>query len=204
MSLKLAVGSYDPAAFFVRREVTDMSSEEHVTRKSRTLIHAGTIIDYYQDEMLLPNGNTEIWDFVKHRKGAACIVPITKDGKILLVRQFRPALERYTWEIPAGQKDSVGEDPLQCAKRELREETGYDSDHIEKLLSLQSTVAFCNEAIDVYLAKDIYPVGTQQLDDAEAIDCKLWEIEDVLALIDSGKMEDGKTIAGILAALRRI
>jgi ADP-ribose pyrophosphatase len=65
-------------------------------------------------------------------------------------------------------------------------------------------VAFCNEAIDVYLAKDIYPVGTQQLDDAEAIDCKLWEIEDVLALIDSGKMEDGKTIAGILAALRRI
>ncbi|MCR5641174.1 MAG: NUDIX hydrolase [Lachnospiraceae bacterium] len=181
-----------------------MGSKEHVVRKNRTLIHAGTIIDYYQDEMELPNGNTEIWDFVQHRKGAACIVPMTDDGKVLLVRQFRPALERYTWEIPAGQKDSVGEDPLVCAKRELREETGYDSNQIEKLLSLQSTVAFCNEAIEVYLAKDIYPVGEQQLDDAEAIDYKLWDIEEVLAWIDSGKMEDGKTIAGILAALRRI
>ena len=181
-----------------------MGSEEHVVRKSRTLIHAGTIIDYYQDEMLLPNGNTEIWDFVKHRKGAACIVPVTEDGRVLLVRQFRPALERYTWEIPAGQKDTAEEDPALCAKRELREETGYDSDHIEKLLSLQSTVAFCNEAIDVYLAREIYPVGEQQLDDAEAIDCKLWPLEDVLQLIDEGKLEDGKTVSGVLAAARRL
>ena len=181
-----------------------MNSEEHVIRKSRTLIHAGTIIDYYQDEMLLPNGNTEIWDFVQHRKGAACIVPITQDGKVLLVRQFRPALERYTWEIPAGQKDTVEEDTAICARRELREETGYDSNHIEKLLSLQSTVAFCNEAIDVYLARDIYRVGEQQLDDAEAIEYKLWDMQDVLELIDSGKMEDGKTIAGVLAALRKL
>lgn len=181
-----------------------MGSEEHVTRKSRKLIHAGTIIDFYEDEMLLPNGNTEIWDFVKHRKGAACIVPVTPDGKILLVRQFRPALERYTWEVPAGQKDTAGEDPALCARRELREETGYDSDSIEKILALQSTVAFCNEAIDVYLARDIYPVGEQQLDDAEAIDCKLWDPEKILAMIDSGQMEDAKTIAGVLAALRKI
>ena len=181
-----------------------MNNQEHVVRKNRTLIHEGTIIDYYQDEMLLPNGNTEIWDFVKHRKGAACIVPVTSDHQILLVHQFRPALERYTWEIPAGQKDSTGEDPLVCARRELWEETGYDSDHIEHLLSLQSTVAFCNEAIDVYLARDIYPVGEQQLDDAEAIDYQLWDVVDVLELIDSGKMEDGKTIAGVLAALRKL
>lgn len=172
---------------------------EHVERVGRTLVYEGTILDIYRDEMKLPNGGTEIWDFVSHRKGAACVVPVLPDGKILLVRQYRPALNRYTWELPAGCRDNADEPTSVCAKRELNEETGYDSDSITRLLSLKSTVAFCDELIDVYLAKDIYRAGEQHLDEAENIDMKKWDPEELLEKIYAGEIQDSKTVAGILA-----
>ncbi len=172
---------------------------EHVERIDRTLVREGAIIDIYEDTVKLPNGEVEKWDFVSHRMGAACIVPVTEDGRILLVRQYRPALDRYTWELPAGCRDAVDEPTDITAKREMEEETGYTSDDIIQLLSLKSTVAFCNELIDVYLAKNIRRIGEQTLDPAEEISMKLWELEDVLEEIYSGRMQDAKTVAGILA-----
>ena len=172
---------------------------EHVERIDRTLVREGAIIDIYEDTVKLPNGEVEKWDFVSHRMGAACIVPVTEDGRILLVRQYRPALDRYTWELPAGCRDAVDEPTDITAKREMEEETGYTSDEIIQLLSLKSTVAFCNELIDVYLAKNIRHIGEQSLDPAEDISMKLWELDDVLEEIYSGRMQDGKTVAGILA-----
>ena len=83
---------------------------EHVERISRTLVRKGSILDIYDDEVKLPDGSIEHWDFVAHRKGAAAVVAVLPDGRILLVRQYRPALDRYTWELPAGCRDSVGED----------------------------------------------------------------------------------------------
>ena len=92
--------------------------KEQITRIKRELIHKGTILDIYKDTMQLPDGNTEEWDFVSHRKGAAAVVAVRDDGKVLMVRQYRPALERETLEIPAGSRDSVTEDTKVCAARE--------------------------------------------------------------------------------------
>ncbi len=172
---------------------------EHVERIDRKLVRKGAIIDIYEDTVKLPNGDTEKWDFVAHRMGAACIVPVTEEGKILLVRQYRPALDRYTWELPAGCRDEVDERTDITAKREMEEETGYTSDKIEKLLSLKSTVAFCNELIDVYLAIDARRIGEQHLDPAEEISLKEWELSDALEEIYAGRFQDSKTVAGILA-----
>ena len=176
---------------------------EHVERIDRTLVRQGAIVDIYEDTVKLPNGNIEKWDFVAHRMGAACVVPVTPDGHILLVRQYRPALDRYTWELPAGCRDEVDEPTDITAKREMEEETGYTSDDIVQLLSLKSTVAFCNELIDVYLARDIRRIGEQHLDPAEEISMKLWELDDILEEIYAGRIQEGKTVAGILAYANR-
>ena len=176
---------------------------EHVERIDRTLVRQGAIVDIYEDTVKLPNGNIEKWDFVAHRMGAACVVPVTPDGHILLVRQYRPALDRYTWELPAGCRDEVDEPTDITAKREMEEETGYTSDDIVQLLSLKSTVAFCNELIDVYLASNIRRIGEQHLDPAEEISMKLWELDDILEEIYAGRIQDGKTVAGILAYANR-
>ena len=171
----------------------------HVERIDRKLVRQGAIIDIYEDTVRLPNGNTEKWDFVAHRMGAACIVPVTPEGRILLVRQYRPALDRYTWELPAGCRDGADEPTEITAKREMEEETGYTSDKIEQLLSLKSTVAFCNELIDVYLGLDVRRFGEQKLDPAEDISMKEWELDEVLKEIYEGRLQDSKTVAGILA-----
>ena len=172
---------------------------EHVERIDRRLVWEGSILDVYQDTIELPNGNIEKWDFVAHRMGAACIVPVTPEGRVLLVRQYRPALDRYTWELPAGCRDAVDEPTDITAKRELEEETGYTSDRIEFLLSLKSTVAFCNELIDVYLALEVHRFGKQHLDDAEEISMKEWELTELLDEIYAGRIQDAKTVAGVLA-----
>ncbi|MBQ9390603.1 MAG: NUDIX hydrolase [Lachnospiraceae bacterium] len=171
---------------------------EHVITEKRTLVHKGSIIDVYSDEMLLPNGNHETWDYVEHRMGAACVLPVLPNGKIVMVKQFRHALNRYTIEVPAGSRDSKTEDTLVCATRELEEETGYTSDNIEFLLSLKTTVAFCNESIDVYLARDLKP-GKQHLDEAESINVLEFELDELLDMIYQGKLQDSKTVSAILA-----
>ncbi len=172
---------------------------DHVERIERTLVRKGAIVDIYEDTVKLPNGAIEKWDFVSHRMGAACIVPVDAAGRVLLVRQYRPALDRYTWELPAGCRDEVDEPTDITAKREMEEETGYTSDDIIQLLSLKSTVAFCNELIDVYLARDIKKCGEQSLDPAEEISLKFFELDDILEEIYAGHIQDGKTVAGILA-----
>ncbi len=102
-------------------------------------------MDVYDDVMQSPSGNIAHWDYVAHRKGAAAVLPVTEDGKILMVRQYRNALDRETLEIPAGSRDSVEEPTSVCAARELEEETGYKAAHLELLITVSTTVAFCNE-----------------------------------------------------------
>lgn len=171
---------------------------DKIKRLNRELVYKGAILDIYKDTMDVGNGKIEEWDFVSHRKGAACIVPVLQDGRILMVRQYRNALERDTIEVPAGARDSVTEDTMVCAVREMEEETGYTSNKVSKLLSLRTTVAFCNEMVDVYLAEDLIP-GKQHLDDAEDIRVEAFELETLKELIYEGTIQDAKTVAAIMA-----
>ena len=129
---------------------------DEIRRVKRELVHKGAIVNFYEDYMALPNGNTAVWDFIEH-KGAAAIVPVTGEGKILMVRQYRNALERYTLEIPAGAVDYVEEPKELCAARELEEETGYRAGRLEWLMNVNTTVAFCNEFIGIYVAEELIP-----------------------------------------------
>jgi ADP-ribose pyrophosphatase len=137
-----------------------------------------------------------VWDFVGHN-GAAAAVGVLDNGRILMVRQYRNALDRFTVEIPAGglNKD---EPTIDAAARELEEETGYKCGKIEKLISIRTTVAFCNEKIDIYLATNLTKTK-QHLDDDEYVNVEIYTLEELVDMIYSGKIEDSKTIAAILA-----
>ena len=174
---------------------------EQIKRLKRELKFKGKIIDFYQDTMEINGDHTVIWDFIKH-KGAAAVVPVTEDGRILMVRQYRNALDRYTLEIPAGALDAEDEPGRECASRELEEETGYKSGNLEWLITLRTTVAFCNERIEVYVAKDLIP-SKQHLDEDEVIQVEEWELKDLEEMIFSGKITDAKTMAAILAYARK-
>ncbi len=170
---------------------------EKYNRVKRELIHKGQIIDIYKDYVEIPNGTVAQWDFIGH-KGAAAVVPVTEDGKILMVKQYRNAIDRFTIEIPAGGLDSVEEPMKDCAARELEEETGYKSNNLEILISLRTAVAFCNERIDVFVAKDLIKTS-QNLDEDEFVDVEAYEIEDLCTMIYDGTIQDSKTIASLLA-----
>ena len=126
------------------------------------------------------------------------MLPVTDDGKILMVRQYRNALDRNTLEIPAGKLDAPDEPKIECAYRELEEETGYRTEKLEYLMSVNTTVAFCDEAIDIFVARNLIP-SHQHLDEDEVIDVEAWELKDLLELIYAGKMTDAKTVAAITA-----
>ncbi len=170
---------------------------EEYKRLKRELKYKGAIVDMYSDTIAVPNGNIAHWDFI-HHNGAAAVVPVTADGKILMVRQFRNALDRYTLEIPAGGLLTPDEPKIQCASRELEEETGYRSEHLEFLLSINTTVALCDELIEVYVARDLIP-SHQHLDEDEYVEVKAYTLDELCRMIFAGELRDGKTVASILA-----
>lgn len=170
---------------------------EKIKRINRELKFKGKILDFYQDTIEVDGDHTVVWDFIGH-KGAAAVVPVTADGKILMVRQYRNALDRYTLEIPAGALDEVGEPGIECASRELEEETGYRSENLEWLITLRTTVAFCNERIEVCVAHDLIP-SKQHLDEDEFIELGAYTIEELKEKIFSGEIEDAKTVSSLMA-----
>ena len=171
--------------------------EKEMTRVKRIRMYQGAIVDVYRDYMQFSNGNTEEWDYIHHR-GAAAVVPVTDDGRIIMVRQYRNALERFTLEIRAGALDDPEEPGISCSARELEEETGYRSENLEWLITLRTTVAFCNERIEVYVAKNLVP-SKQHLDPNEFVNVELHTVEELKQMIFDGEIEDSKTVASILA-----
>lgn len=165
-------------------------------RLDRKLIHKGHIIDYYEDTMELPDGRQAKWDFIGH-KGASAIVPVDQNGNIVMVKQYRNAPERYTLEIPAGGLNP-GEDRKLAAIRELEEETGYKAGKTEHLLDLYTTVAFCNELISIYYTTEL-SMAKQHLDPDEFLNVEAHPVDELVSMILTGKIQDAKTIAAILA-----
>ena len=155
------------------------------------------ILDIYTDVIETPDGHRAEWDYIDHR-GAAAVVPVLDDGRLLMVRQYRDALDRETIEIPAGGLNGWDEPTINAAARELEEETGYRSDNLTKLVSVVTAVAFCNEVVDVYLATDLIKTN-QHLDEDEFIDVEKYTLDELKDMIFAGTIQDSKTISAVLA-----
>lgn len=166
-------------------------------RVNRNLVHKGSIIDYYSDTIEINGGQKHSsFDFIDH-KGASAMIPVDQDGNILMVRQYRNAIDDYTLEIPAGGLNK-GEDNLTCAIRECEEETGYRAGEVYHLIDVYTTVAFSNEKIGIYYTTGIKP-SKQNLDEDEFVSIEKHSLEEITNLIFNGAIKDAKTIAGILA-----
>ena len=157
---------------------------------------SGKIFDVECLEVKLPNGRVSRRDVVRHH-GAVAIVALTESGKIALVRQYRTALDRVTVEIPAG-KLEPGEDPLDCAKRELKEEAGFVAGRIAYLTTIASSCGFSDELIHLYLATQLSFEGATP-DEDEFLNVDLVDVQELVDAVLDGKIEDAKTVVGALA-----
>ena len=156
--------------------------------------YRGHVITVYEDRLDI-GGHEAYWDYI-HHNGAAAVLPVTDDGELLLFRQYRHALGRYTLELPAGKRDG-DEDFKVCAVRELKEETGCTADSVEYLLTVNTTVAFLDEIIYIYLARGLH-AGEVSWDDDEELGVEKWKLEDLIEMIRRGEMTDSKTVSAIM------
>lgn len=164
-------------------------------------IYRGNLLHVKRDRVKLPNGREAAREWVKH-PGAAAVIPLLPDGQIVLVRQYRYPIQTVTLEIPAGKLDVPGEDPLGCARRELREETGYEAGRYEKLLTLATTVGFSDEWIHIYLATALSP-GQQSPDEDEFLHVTAMPLPKAVQAVLDGRIVDSKTVAAVLLLARR-
>ena len=164
----------------------------------RESIFEGRILHVERWQVTCPNGSPAQREIVVH-KGAAAVVPVFEDGTTLLVRQHRVACDRVTLEIPAGKLDSVNEDPLDCAVRELEEETGLKAESMTLLTSLLTTPGFCTEKIGIYLAQGLSQ-GDTHPDEDEFLGLTRISLDDAIAMCMRGEIRDAKTISGLMMA----
>lgn len=162
--------------------------------KSRSL-YRGRILSLALEQHPLPDGRQGEFEIVRHPGGAA-VVPLLPDGRVVLIRQFRPAFAASLWEIPAGRLDS-GESPAVCAGRELTEETGYRAGRLEKLGEMLSTPGFCDEVIHLFVARDLQPAPCTPEED-EFIEAVPLPLAEALAMVRRGEIADGKTQLALL------
>lgn len=155
----------------------------------------GRIFNVDRLRVELPDGRVAIRDVVRH-PGAVAVVALTEDGRICLVRQYRTALGRVTVEIPAG-KLAPGEDPLECAGRELLEETGMSAEKIAFLTTIATSDGFCDELIHVYMATGL-EFSRSDPDADEFINVDLVPLEELVDAVLDGRIEDAKTVVGAL------
>ena len=168
------------------------------TVRDKQTVFEGLLIHVEHWNVTLPNGESAPREIVCHR-GASAVVAVDEAGRIILVRQHRVAVDRVTWEIPAGKLDTADEDPFLCAQRELSEETGLTAAHWKKLTILDTTPGFCNEHIHLYYATGLEQ-GACHPDEDEFVAVVRMPLAEAVAKVMDGTIRDGKTIAGILMA----
>jgi ADP-ribose pyrophosphatase len=175
---------------------TDQKKFEEMTLSSKP-IYQGKIISLQVDEVELPNGKTAQREIVKH-PGAVAVMALL-DDQMIVVEQYRKPLEKSQIEIPAGKLDP-GEEPLEAAKRELKEETGYtcEDENIRLVCSFYTSPGFANEIIHLYVAEQLLP-GEVNPDDDEFLECSAITLEEAKRLIQDGSISDAKTITAVYA-----
>ncbi len=166
------------------------------------VVYDGRIISVEHWQVKLPDGREAFREVVKH-PGAAAIVPVDQLGCVTLVRQHRVAIDRMTWEIPAGKLNFVGEDPFHCAVRELEEETGLRAGRWELLTRADTTPGFCTERIALYLATELSQ-HEAHADEDEFLLIKRIPLKEAVDQVMAGELRDAKTALGILMAFHRL
>ncbi|MEJ5377156.1 MAG: NUDIX hydrolase [bacterium] len=164
-------------------------------------IHTGKVFRLVQEELTLPNGFTTCLELIRH-PGAAALVPLLDDHRVLLIRQYRHAVGQFIWEIPAGTR-SAGEDPLECAKRELIEETGYEASELILLGEMVPVPGYSDERIHIYLARGLSPVP-QRLEQDEVLEVHPLQMHKAFHMVKKGQIQDAKTIVGLTLALSHL
>ncbi|MCJ7521397.1 MAG: NUDIX hydrolase [Dehalococcoidia bacterium] len=175
-----------------------MSQER--TLKTENIYH-GKLVNLRVDTVELPLGKQTRREIVEH-SACTAIVAIDSDNNVLLVRQYRKAVEKILLEIPAGCVEA-GEEPLECARRELEEETGFSAEKWQKLSSFYTSPGFCTEDMHVYLATELRQ-AKREADDDENIEMLRMPLGKIPGIIESGEICDAKSIAGLLLALRTL
>jgi ADP-ribose pyrophosphatase len=174
-----------------------------MTLVSSERVYGGRMLNVDRDTVRFPNGSTGTLEMVRH-PGAAAVLPFlddpatTPDPRVVLVRQFRHAADGYIWEVPAGKLDAgEAEHPERCAARELTEETGYTAKRLERLTTIYTTPGFTDERIHLFAAYDL-TAGASEREADEFLEIHAVRWTEVLRLVKSGELMDGKSLAAIL------
>ena len=163
------------------------------TKIDGEVVYDGRFLKVQRDRIQLPDGKVTDREYIKH-PGAVVILPVCDDGSVLLERQFRYPLNRVFIEFPAGKIDP-DEDPLDCAKRELQEETGYTAKDWKFVCTIHNAIAYSDEHLDIYLASGL-TAGERKLDDGEFLETFKSTVPEMLSWVREGKITDVKTVIG--------
>lgn len=156
-------------------------------------IFEGVVFDVQVDQIIYDSGNKSVREIVIHN-GGAVVLPVTKEGKLVFVKQFRYPFQNFLLESPAGKLEK-GEDPFECAARELTEETGYSTKNITKLGEIYTSPGFCDEILYLYLALDL-TAGNHNREEGEyGMETFEYSLTEVDELIKNGQIVDAKTVA---------
>ena len=167
-----------------------------------TEVFAGEMLHVYRDNIELPNGKTATREYVKH-VGAVAVVALTENGSVVMEKQYRYPARRVVTEIPAGKLDSLEEDRLEAAKRELREETGIEADEWVELGEYHPASAYCNEKIWMFIARGLHK-GKQDLDEDEFLNVVEVPLSELVEQVFDGTIKDGKTQVALLKAAEKL
>ena len=166
-------------------------------RLSSKLVYDGKLLKVRSDTVRLPDGNTAEREYIEH-PGAVAVIALTDSGELVMERQYRYPLGRDMIEVPAGKIDR-GEDPLATARRELKEETGYTAAQWRHVATINIAIAYSNERIEIYLAKDLKHEGAT-LDEEEFLEVFTLPLATALAWVREGKITDSKTVSALFWA----
>jgi len=179
--------------------MSDKTPDFTETPLSSKTVYRGKLLHVLEDEVRLPNGRSARREYIRH-PGAAVMVPLTDPETVVLVRQFRYPLARHFYELPAGKIDS-GEEPLQTAKRELREECGYEAAEWRHMATIHPCIGYADERMEFYLARQLNHVGHAP-DEDEFLEKVTVGFAEALRWVRVGKITDQKTVIGLLWADR--
>ena len=168
-------------------------TEKQLTKE---YIFKGKIINVRRDTALIPDGSTAIREVVEHN-GGVCVIALTDNNEILFVKQFRYPYMEEVLEIPAGKRDSLNEDPLECGKRELKEETGATAKRFIDLGKLYPTPGYCGEIIWMFAALEL-DFGDCDPDDDEFLEISKIPLDKAVEMVMKGELKDAKTQTAIL------